>query len=109
MKQLQRIFFAPGHDARVWLTGFHAAVQKSEASARDATPQKEYWAAGTVPILDIQAEFDPYRPPSSRHELIDEFGEKRMTTVLIPDAAHAVIVERPDAVADAILAWAKRL
>jgi pimeloyl-ACP methyl ester carboxylesterase len=107
--QLQRIFFAPGHDARVWLKGFHSAVQKSEVIARDATPQREYWTAGTVPILDIQAQGDPYRPPSSRNELVEEFGAKRMTTVLIPDAAHAVIVEQPDAVADAIIAWAKKM
>jgi len=106
---LQHVFFAPGHDAHIWLEGFHADVQKSEVIARDATPQKEYWVAGTVPILDLQAEHDPYRPPSSRNELVEEFGAKRMTTVLIPNAAHAVIVEQPGAVADAIIAWAKAL
>jgi pimeloyl-ACP methyl ester carboxylesterase len=106
---LQKVFFAPGHDARVWLTGFHAAVQKAEAGARDATPQAEYWSAGAVPILDIQAEKDPYRPASSRNELIAEFGAQRMTTVLIPNAAHAVIIEEPGLVADAIIAWARKL
>jgi pimeloyl-ACP methyl ester carboxylesterase len=107
--RLQQVFFAPGHDARIWLEGFHADVQKSEVIARDATPQQEYWAAGTAPILDIQAENDPYRPPSSRKELVEEFGAKRVTTVLIPHAAHAAIVEQPAAVADAIIAWAKAL
>jgi pimeloyl-ACP methyl ester carboxylesterase len=107
--RLQRVFFAPGHDARIWLEGFHADVQKSEVIARDATPRQAYWAAGTAPILDIQAENDPYRPPSSRNELVEEFGSKRMTTVLIRHAAHAVIVEQPGAVADAIIAWAKAL
>jgi len=107
--RLQRVFFAPGHDASSWLEGFHPDVQKSEVIARDATPQQAYWSAGTTPLLDIQAESDPYRPPSSRNELIEEFGAKRMTTVLIPNAAHAVIVEQPAAVADAIIAWAKTL
>jgi len=107
--RLQRVFFAPGHDASIWLKGFHPDVQKSEVIARDATPQSEYWSAGNVPLLDIQAENDPYRPPSSRNELIQEFGAKRMTTVLIPNAAHAVIVEQPAAVADAIIAWARAL
>jgi pimeloyl-ACP methyl ester carboxylesterase len=32
-----------------------------------------------------------------------------MTTVLIPNAAHAVIVEQPVPVANAIIAWAKAL
>lgn len=109
LKGLQTVFFAPGHDARLWLTGFHADVQRSEVIARDATPQNEYWAAGKAPILDLQSENDPYRPPASRDELIKEFGPARMTTVLIHNAAHAVIVEQPQAVADAIIAWAKRL
>jgi pimeloyl-ACP methyl ester carboxylesterase len=106
---LQKVFFAPGHDARPWLQGFHLDVQKSEAAARDATPQADYWTGGSVPILDIQAQYDPYRPPHSRNELIEEFGAKRMTTVLIPNAAHAVIVEQPQAVAEAIIQWARKL
>lgn len=110
LQALQKVFFAPGHDARVWLTGFHAAVQQAEAGARDATPQAEYWnAGGKVPILDIQAENDPYRPPSSRNELVEEFGAQRMSTVLIPRSAHAVVMEEPGLVADAIIAWARKL
>jgi pimeloyl-ACP methyl ester carboxylesterase len=107
--RLQRVFFAPGHDASIWLKWFHPDVQRSEVIARDATPQQAYWSAGTAPLLDIQAESDPYRPPSSRNELIEEFGAKRMTTLLIPNGAHAVIVEQPIAVGDAIIAWAKAL
>ena len=109
LNALQKVFFAPGHDARIWLTGFHAAVTSVEAAARDATPQAEYWSGGSVPILDIQGEFDPYRPPSSRDELVKEFGAARVSTVLIPRTAHALIVEDPQAVADAIIAWARRL
>ncbi len=109
LKALQRVFFAPGNDARIWLTGFHAEVQKAEVIARDATPQKEYWSVGNAPILDIQGENDPYRPASSRDELVQEFSAKRVSTVLIPHTAHALIMEQPRAVADAIIAWASRL
>jgi pimeloyl-ACP methyl ester carboxylesterase len=109
LKHLKLVFFAPGNDATAWLQGFHAGVQKAEAGARDATPQQAYWSAGTAPILDIQGESDPYRPPSSRSELVQEFGAERVSTVLIPHAAHAVIVEQPGPVADAIVAWARRL
>ncbi len=109
LKHLKLVFFAPGNDATPWLEGFHSAVQKAEATARDATPQQAYWSGGTVPILDIQGESDPYRPPSSRNELIQEFGAKRVSTVLIPHSAHAVIVEQPGPVADAIIAWARSL
>ena len=109
IKQLQFVFFAPGNDPRVWLTGFHANVRAAEATARDTTPQREYWHAGTAPLLDIQGEDDPYRPRSSVNELVEEFGAKRVSVVVIPRAAHAIMVEQPRAVADAIIAWVRRL
>lgn len=109
LKNLQIVFFAPGNDARSWLTGFHENVRAAEITARDATPQKEYWAAGSAPILDIQGGEDPYRPLSSSQELVEEFGASRVSVVRIPHAAHAVIVEQPRAVAGAIIAYAKRL
>ncbi len=109
LKHLEKVFFAPGNDARPWLTGFHAEVRAAEIVARDATPQKEYWSAGTAPILDIQGSNDPYRPPSSADELVRELGAKRVRTVVIPHTAHAVIVEQPRAVADAIAMYAKSL
>jgi pimeloyl-ACP methyl ester carboxylesterase len=109
LKHLKILFFYPGNDPTSWLTGFHASVQASQAAARDATRQEEYWGSGTVPLLDIQGEGDPYRPASSRNELVEEFGAKRVSTVLIPRAAHAIIVEQPAAVADAIIAWARRI
>jgi pimeloyl-ACP methyl ester carboxylesterase len=107
LKHLKLVFFAPGNDPKLWLTGFHANVRAAEIVARDATPQKEYWAAGTAPILDIQGSNDPYRPPSSANELVKEFGAKRVSVVVIPHTAHAVIVEQPRAVADAIVSYAK--
>ena len=109
LKHLRIVFFAPGNDARLWLTGFHANVRAAEIIARDATPQKEYYAAGNVPLLDIQGENDPYKPPSARNELVEEFGARRVTVVRVPHAAHAIIVEQPQAVADAMIAWARKL
>jgi pimeloyl-ACP methyl ester carboxylesterase len=109
LKHLRIVFFARGNDARVWLTGFHANVRAAEIVARDATRQKEYYAAGNVPLLDIQGEDDPYKPPAARNELVDEFGAKRVTVVRIPHAAHAIIVEQPGAVADAVVSWSRKL
>ena len=109
LKYLQKVFFAPGHDPKLFLTGFHPAVQKAEEVARDATKQQEYWSAGTAPLLDIQAEYDPYRPRSTADELVKEFGAKRVSVVVIPNASHALPVEQPRAVADAIIAYARRL
>ena len=108
LANLRLVFFAPGHDPKLWLTGFHANVRAAEIIARDATPQSEYWSAGKAPILDIQGTSDPYRPLSSRRELLNEFPG-RVTTVVIRNAAHALIVEQPRFTSDAIIAFVKRL
>jgi pimeloyl-ACP methyl ester carboxylesterase len=109
LKHLKLVFFAPGNDPKPWLIGFHADVRQAEMVARDATPQQEYWSAGSAPILDIQGASDPYRPRSSSNELVAEFGARRVSVVIIPHAAHAVIVEQPRLVADAIVKYARGL
>jgi pimeloyl-ACP methyl ester carboxylesterase len=109
IKHLQLVFFAPGHDPRPWLTGFDPIVQKSQERARDATPQVVYWDAGITPLLDLQAEFDPYRPRSTKDQLTEEFGAGRVTVAVIPQASHALPVENPKATADALVRWARRL
>jgi pimeloyl-ACP methyl ester carboxylesterase len=109
LKHLKLVFFAPGNDPTSWLTGFHSDVRAAEIIARDSTPQKEYWSGGTAPILDIQGGSDRYRPRSSSDELVREFGAQRVSVVVIPHAAHAIIVEQPRAVADAIVKFSRRL
>ncbi|MGA2716784.1 MAG: alpha/beta hydrolase [Bryobacteraceae bacterium] len=109
VEYLQKVFFAPGHDPRIWLTGFHPTVQRGEENARDTTAQKEYWSAGSAPLLDIQAEYDPFRPRSTSDELVQEFGAKRVSVVVIPNASHALPLEQPKAVSDAIVSYARRL
>ena len=44
---------------------------------------------------------DPFKLPSSRNELRDEFGD-RVTVVVVPNASHALLPEAPDAVAEAM-------
>jgi pimeloyl-ACP methyl ester carboxylesterase len=109
LKHLKLVFFAPGNDASIWLTGFHIDVRAVEIIARDSTPQKEYWSGGKAPILDIQGDSDPYRPKSSSDELVREFGAQRVSVVVVPHTAHAIIVEQPNAVADAIIKYSRRL
>jgi pimeloyl-ACP methyl ester carboxylesterase len=106
---LQKVFFAPEHDPRKWLTGFHPEVQKAEEQARDGTPQTEYWSAGSAPLLDLQAESDPFRPRSTSSELVNEFGAKRVSVVVIPNASHALPVEQPRATAEAIVNYMRGL
>lgn len=108
LEYLRYAFFAPGHDPSIWLTGWYPAANKSQDLAAKATKQSEWWSAGHAPLLDLQAAEDPFKPAAARHELKDEFGD-RVTIAVIPDASHALIPEQPQAVVDAIVAWARAL
>ncbi len=108
LKYLRSTFFAPGHDASVWLKGWYPEVNASQFAAGRATKQEEWWGAGGAPLLDLQAALDPFKPRETVNELKDEFGE-RVTIVVIPDASHALIPEQPDAVVEAIVRWMRKL
>src|SRR5712691_7789455 len=93
--------------SRSTIRGWCAAANEAQRQANLATKQSEWWAAGGVPLLDLQAQHDPFKPPESRNELKEEFGD-RVTIVTIPNASHALIPEQPQAVTDAIVAWVRR-
>jgi pimeloyl-ACP methyl ester carboxylesterase len=101
-------FFAPGNDPTVWLTGWHPEIRNAQRAAAAAVRQDEWWAGGTAPLLDLQAELDPFKPAAKRNEMKDEFGS-RVTVAVIPNASHALIPEQPKAVVDALTAWIKGL
>jgi len=104
LKYLQFAFFAPGHDASAWLSGFHPEVNASQRAAGLATPQEAWWGAGGAPVLDLQAEHDAFRPRATANDLREEFGE-RVTVVTVPGAGHALVPEQPETVVAALLAW----
>jgi pimeloyl-ACP methyl ester carboxylesterase len=108
LKYLQSAFFAPGHDASVWLKGWHPDVNESQFRAGQATRQSEWWSGGTALLLDLQAALDPFKPRSAMNEIKEEFGE-RATIVVIPDASHALIPEQPAAVVAALVDWIRTL
>lgn len=105
---LKHAFFAPKSDPAVWLTGWYPEVKKAQRIATDATPQAEWWQAGTAPILDVQPDNDVMIPPESRSRYRDELGE-RVFIVRISDAGHALLPEQPAAVAQALLAFVEQL
>ena len=108
LKSIQYAFFAPGHDARVWLNGWYPEVSESQRLAGKATRQSDWWSGGNKPLLDLQAGAELFKPESTRNEIRDEFGD-RVSVVVIPGAGHALVPEEPQAVADAIVRWEKRL
>ena len=107
LKSLQLAFFAPGNDASVWLQGWYPDVDQAQSAAGRATQQSDWWTGGTAPLLDLQGALDPFKPRSASDELVEELGN-RATVVVIENASHALPVEQPAAVVEAILAWIGR-
>jgi pimeloyl-ACP methyl ester carboxylesterase len=101
---LERVFFAPGHDATPWLEGWCTATLRMQGAAVATVPIAQYWAGGDVPVLELVAADDPFMPSDRRRDLHDRFPD-RVTTVVIDDASHALFPEQPDAIAAALLPW----
>ena len=108
LRYLQLAFFAPGHDPHVWLGGWHPETEKAENAASRATPLDDWFACGTARILDLQAENDAVAPRKFAGVLKAALGD-RVTVVVIPNAGHALVPEQPEAMANAIAAFARTL
>jgi pimeloyl-ACP methyl ester carboxylesterase len=105
LSALRTAFFAPGHDASVWLSGWHPEAGRSQRAASSATLREAWWDGGSAPMLDLQAARDPWRPRDTAFDLRDTFGAERVSVVAIEDASHALLPEQPDAVVTAVLDW----
>lgn len=105
---MREIFFAPGSDPKVWLHGWWAEASEGQRVAAANVKQSDWWAAGSVPLLDLQAGNDPFKPKGTENELKDEFPD-RVTVAVIPGASHALLPEQPAAVVKAIAEWVRKL
>lgn len=103
LSSLQQAFFAPGHDARVWLTGWHSDVARMQRHASKVCPRQQWWHAGVAPILDLQAEQDPFAPRVTSYALARELGLERVKVIRVQDASHALIPEQPEIVVKEIV------
>jgi pimeloyl-ACP methyl ester carboxylesterase len=103
-------FFAPGHDPTPWLKGWWPEAQRVQVDSREkaGVKQSDWWSAGTAPLLELIPASDPFKPRDRWDELALSYGQ-RVTTVVIPDASHALFPEQPAAVADAVIAWVRQL
>lgn len=103
---LRKAFFAKGNDPTVWLGGWHEETHEAEGHARNITPVDDYFAAGNAPILDLQGEEDAVAPRRFSGVLKGMLGD-RVQVVVLKHAGHAMAPEQPEAMADAISAFAK--
>ena len=108
IKALPFAFFAPGNDPRVWLKGWYPDVLAAERAAGDRTSREEDFAAGQAPILYVQPAHDPLAHVEDAKNYKAKFAN-RVTVVVIEHASHAVIVEQPKAVSEALIDYARKL
>jgi len=107
LSHLKRAYFAPGHDAAVWLTGWHPAVARAQRAARAGTAGRAWLrAAETKPLLYLAAAEDAIAPPPSEAEVRSALGHLARR-VIVERAGHALLPEQPEAVAAALIAFAR--
>jgi pimeloyl-ACP methyl ester carboxylesterase len=105
---LRKAFFAPSSDPAPWLHGWHPRIREPQRAAAAAVAQSAWWSGGTAPLLDLQADQDPFRTHDTRLEMKTEFGD-RVTVAVIPNASHALFPEQPQLVSAALSDWIHRL
>lgn len=105
LEYLRQAFFAPGHDPKPWLGGWYPEAHHAQAHARNVTPVDAYFAGGTVPMLDLQAQYDAVVVPNVFKPMLGN----RVTVEVIPDAGHAMAPEQPAVMARAIARFTRRV
>lgn len=107
LEALHKVFFAPGHDASPWLEGWNTRLLTMQTLAQKRTPVDEFFAGGSAPILNVQAEYDVIAPQRFSTVLSDQLGE-RVTNHTIRNAAHALLPEQPQAVVQVIVDYLRQ-
>jgi pimeloyl-ACP methyl ester carboxylesterase len=108
LEALRFAFFAHGNDPSSWLTGWHPEVLAAQRIAGDRTPRSVDYAAGRAPVLFLQPDHDPLARAEDAVEYKRALGD-RVTIVTIRNCSHAAVAEQPEAIADALIDFARTL
>ncbi|CAH0039988.1 unnamed protein product [Clonostachys rhizophaga] len=103
---LEKGFFKPGHNARIWLDGWYPQTLALEHAAIEAAgDMTTFWAgANTTQVLEIIPAEDPFQPQAQWNYTIDRFAD-RVTVAVVENASHALFPENLSGVANAVLPW----
>ncbi|KAJ0305572.1 uncharacterized protein N0V96_011356 [Colletotrichum fioriniae] len=93
-------YFAPGHNASLWLTGWFPEAMGSVTGA----PTSTTIGSNTTQILDIIATLDPWRREDQWNYTTGLVGS-RSTVVFVEDASHALFPENLQGVVDVMVPW----
>jgi len=108
MEFVRSAFFAAGNDPAVWQDGWEPAVALMQVRAAEATRVESWWGAGQARLLVIQGLQDRLAVPENGRLLQKEMGS-RVELVEIEGAGHALLPERPEEIAIAVLRFLKQL
>ena len=104
---IQKAFFATGNDPSAWQGGWYRKVTRVQMAANHSTQLEEWAAAGTAPVLILQGAEDKIAPLENARRFKQRYAA-RVTLVEISHAAHAMLPEQPQAIAEAIVNFLRR-
>ena len=99
---IQTCFFAPGNAPAAWREGWYPAIAAAQRHAVAGTPNAEYRAAGSAPVLNVQGLDDALAVPENGRILKAEMGD-RAELVELANCGHAMLPEQPAAIAESVI------
>ncbi len=107
LEHVRRAFFADGNDPSVWSGGWTPTVARYQRGAVLRTDRKVWWDAVAPRVLVVQALQDAIAVPENGRRYVADHGDCA-TLVEISGAGHAMLPERPDEIAAAVLEFLQR-
>lgn len=102
MSHVAGVFFAPGNDASVWRDGWMKDVMVLQQQALARVDRSEWWDATAPRVLVVQALQDRIAPVGNGEKYAADHPEIT-TLVSIEGAGHAMLPEKPDEIASALV------
>jgi pimeloyl-ACP methyl ester carboxylesterase len=105
LAHIDKVFFAEGHDASVWLDGWYPIAAAIEGEATTVTPIEEWWSAAPERVLVLQGLQDVCAVPENGRRYVADLSESGVDARLVElePAGHALLPEQPQAIADTLL------
>ena len=108
IERMRKAFFAPGNDPSLWIADRSEVRPKGTFAAMRRTSVDDWWDAGNkAPILVVQGLQDAVAVPENGRALKSALDD-RVELVEIDGAGHALLPEKPDEVASAVISFLDR-
>ncbi len=105
LQAVSRSFFAPGNDAAVWKDGWFGKTADLQTEAAKRTDFSQLYFGGTARALVIQGLDDAVAPSENAWNFVTRRPNARL--VALPNMGHAMLPERPEAIANAVIDFIK--